>query len=68
MDTNINTQHALFCTTSSTKSQEASTIQGPQYTVAIALDMSKVFDTVTQTYTNNIPNIIIKFITNYIKE
>ena len=41
----------------------------PQCTVAAALDMSKAFDTVKvhKLILTNIPNIIIKFIANYIK-
>ena len=41
----------------------------PQCTVAVALDMSKAFDTVNinKLTLTNIPNIIIKFIANYIK-
>ena len=45
----------------------------PQRTVAVALDMSKAFDTVNvhkvihQLTLTNIPNIIIKFIANCIK-
>ena len=45
-----------------------------QRTVALALDMSKAFDTVNihkiihKLTLTNIPNIIIKFIANYIKE
>ena len=41
----------------------------PQCTVAVALDMSKAFDTVNihKLTLTNIPNIIIKFIENYIK-
>ena len=41
----------------------------PQRTVAVALDMSKAFDTVNihKLTLTNIPNIIIKFIANYIK-
>ena len=45
----------------------------PQHTVAVALDMSKAFDTVKihklihKLALTNIPNIIIKFIKNYIK-
>ena len=45
----------------------------PQHIVAVALDMSKAFDTVNihklihKLTLTNIPNIIIKFIANYIK-
>ena len=47
MNPNINTQHTLFCITSSSKSEKASAIQG-NITVAVALDMSKVFDRVNK--------------------
>ena len=41
----------------------------PQRTVAVTLNMSRVFDTVSihKLTLTNIPNIIIKFIANYIK-
>ena len=41
--------------------------RSPQRTVAVTLDMTKGFDTVNILTLTNIPNINIKFITNYIK-
>ena len=69
MDSNINTQHTICHQI--TKGFNNS--RPPQGTAATALDMSKVFDTVNihklihKLTLTNIPNIIIKFIANYIK-
>ena len=41
MDSIVNTQHTLLCTTSATNSQEVLTTQGLNNTAALALDISK---------------------------
>ena len=73
MTLNINTQHTLLCTTSATKSQKLLTIQGSPMHCSCSfeyeqgtlhINIHKLKHKLTLT---NIPNIIIKFIANYIK-
>ena len=70
MNSNLTTQHTLICTALASQIKKRFNNPSPiQRTMAVALDMSKAFDTVnihklTQT---NLPNIIIiNFIANYI--
>ena len=58
MDSNINTQHTLLCTIFATKSQEGFNPKPPHSIVAVALDMSKAFDTV------NIHKLTLTFLTS----
>ena len=74
MDSNVNTQHTLLCTTSAKITKRFNNPRPPQRTIAVALNMSKVFDAVNihklihkLTLTNTPNIIIIKFIANYIK-
>ena len=73
MDSNINTQHTCFPQHLAPNHKRFQQSRPPQCTVAVALDMNKAFDTVNihklihKLTLTNIPNIIIKFIANYIK-
>ena len=77
MDSNINTQHMLLCTTFAIKSIKIKSLNHKRLqeskastcTVIVVRDMGEVFDTVNihKLTLANIPSIIIKFIANYIK-